>query len=207
MKAILVLVCVLVASPVAAQDGPFEIFNRDLYFGRPTQFDAIQDFAFDLNDFAIKGRKVLVGDVGNPGQLFLRSAGPDNSPFDGRPGRLAPNKNIGHIAWQARTDTGWDGRNAQIYARSVGEQTPTTAAGSLHFATTPVDPGDMSHFWQGSPFPIDRVIIEEDGTINLTGVPFDGDKARVRLPDGSIGWIQIQREGTGSRLLPWNWFD
>jgi hypothetical protein len=198
MKSLWLLATLAVAMPAFAQDSPSENYNRDMYFGRQTCCAEVQDFAYDLNDFAVKARKIKVADIGNPGQLFLRRAGPDNAPYDSEPGQLSPGANIGHIAWQARTASGWDGRNAQIYARAVGRQTPSTSAGSLHFATTP----------SGTTDPVDRLVIEADGTLNLAGVPFDGDKVRVRLPDGSLGWIVVKREGSSraSRLLPWKWF-
>jgi hypothetical protein len=180
---------VLVLLSAAAGVTAYERLHEDVYLGRRTQFDAIQDFYFDLNDVALKARKVYVGDVGDPPDLALRRAGPDNAPFDAQPGQLEPGTNIGTIYWQARTPTGWDERNAQIYAVAQGVQTSTTAGGSLHLATTPL---------AGAPYPRDRLVIEPDGTLYLAGVPVEetdsGARVRVRLPSGRLGWLRVEED-------------
>jgi len=50
------------------------------------------------------------------------------------------------------------GRTAQIYSRTVGEQTAKSRAGSLHLATTPLNNNGN---------PVDRIVITEEGRVIL----------------------------------------
>jgi hypothetical protein len=83
---------------------------------------------------------------------------------------LQPDVNIGTLYWQAwggrcqedpqgygfKSGCGNNGRNAAIYARTIGTQTGDSRAGSLHLATTPEgNPGE----------PIVRIQINADGDV------------------------------------------
>jgi hypothetical protein len=113
---------------------------------------------------------MILGDIGDAPDLVLRRAGPDNAPYNARPQPVPEGTLLGALYWQAwgeRCEPGqygyWsgcggNGRTAQIYSRTAGEQTGTSRAGSLHFATTP--PGNNGE-------PIERFVITADGGIVL----------------------------------------
>ena len=115
-------------------------------------------------------RSAIFTDIGDAPDLALRRAGPDNAGPAAAPVALKSNVNIGALYWQSwggrcKGDShpaGFtagcrnDGRNAAIYARTVGDQTGKNRAGSLHLATTPVgNPGN----------PIDRIEIASTGEV------------------------------------------
>ena len=111
---------------------------------------------------------MVLGDIGDSPDLVLRRAGPDGADFNGKPQPVPDRTVLGSLYWQAwgaRCEPGqsgfWsgcggNGRTAQIYSRSSGDQTGTSRAGSLHLATTP--PGN-----NGSP--LDRIVITAEGQI------------------------------------------
>ena len=150
-----------------------EFYNQDLLAGREADWTGVSDFYVDPGDGKVKVRALLSGDIGNPGQIFLRRVGPDGVPFDyvkngAKPEILQFNQNIGHIAWQAYegVDLGFPAeRNAQIYTRYRG-----FAKGALHLQTS----GE------------DRLIIDEYGLLDLTG---------VASPDGTVPVVVNGRKG------------
>jgi hypothetical protein len=113
-------------------------------------------------------RSMVLADIGDAPDLVLRRAGPDNTDYNASPAPIPGGTNLGGLYWQAwgeRCERGqygyWsgcggNGRTAVIYSRTVGDQTGTSRAGSLHFATTPLENnGD----------PIDRLVISHDGRV------------------------------------------
>lgn len=115
-------------------------------------------------------RGLVLGDIGDAPDLVLRRAGPDGARYNDKPQPVADGTPLGALYWQAwgtRCESGqsgfWsgcggNGRTAQIYSRTSGEQTGTSRAGSLHLGTTPT--GD-----NGSP--VDRLVITAEGQIIL----------------------------------------
>ena len=113
-------------------------------------------------------RSLIIGDIGDAPDLALRRAGPDNANYNASPAPVGPGTYLGGLYWQTwggRCETGqygyWsgcggNGRNAIVYSRSVGAQTGTSRAGSLHLATTPVGNN-------GSPE--DRLVLSDDGRV------------------------------------------
>jgi hypothetical protein len=113
-------------------------------------------------------RSLVIGDIGDAPDLALRRAGPDNANYNASPAPVDSGAYLGGVYWQAwggRCEPGrygyWsgcggNGRTAIIYSRSVGAQTGTSRAGSLHLGTTP--PGN-----NGSPE--DRLVLSEDGRV------------------------------------------
>jgi len=113
-------------------------------------------------------RSLVLGDIGDAPDLVLRRAGPDNANYNASPAPVDSGTYLGGLYWQTWggrceagqygywTGCGGNGRNALIYSRSVGIQTGTSRAGSLHLATTPVGNN-------GSPE--DRLVLSEDGRV------------------------------------------
>lgn len=113
-------------------------------------------------------RSLVLADIGDAPDLVLRRAGPDNADYNASPEPILAGAYLGGLYWQAwgeRCERGqygyWsgcggNGRTALIYSRSVGAQTGTSRAGSLHFATTPLENN-------GSP--IDRLVLSDDGRV------------------------------------------
>ncbi len=111
----------------------YEYVDHDLRAGRKDQSrDDLQDFKVSHEDGWAQVRKIKVAEIGNPSQIFLRRAGPDGAEYNhDAPEDCHMGANIGHIAWQAyNSDTQWDERNAQIYARNAGR-----GKASMHFQT------------------------------------------------------------------------
>ena len=113
-------------------------------------------------------RSLVIGDIGDAPDLVLRRAGPDNADYTASPQPVPSDTYLGGLYWQAwggRCEPGqygyWsgcggNGRTALIYSRSIGAQTGTSRAGTLHFATTPPENN-------GSP--IDRLVLTHDGRV------------------------------------------
>jgi hypothetical protein len=113
-------------------------------------------------------RSLVIADIGDAPDLILRRAGPDNANYNASPRPVPEGTYLGGIYWQAwgeRCEPGqsgyWsgcggNGRTALIYSRSVGNQTGTSRAGSLHFGTTPL---------QNNGSPLDRLVLTEDGRV------------------------------------------
>ena len=97
---------------------------------------------------------MVLGDIGDSPDLVLRRAGPDGADFNGKPQPVPDGTVLGQSGFWS--GCGGNGRTAQIYSRSSGDQTGTSRAGSLHLATTP--PGN-----NGSP--VDRFVITAEGQI------------------------------------------
>jgi hypothetical protein len=115
-------------------------------------------------------RSLVIADIGDAPDLVLRRAGPDGADYNASPEPVPDGTYLGGLYWQAwgtRCEPGqygyWsgcggNGRTAMIYSRTVGDQTGTSRAGSLHLATTPPENN-------GSP--VDRLVLSEDGRVIL----------------------------------------
>src|SRR4051812_41319414 len=113
-------------------------------------------------------RSLVLGDIGDAPDLVLRRAGPDNANYNASPAPVLSRTYLGGLYWQAWggqceqgrygywSGCGGNGRNAFIYSLSVGAQTGTSRAGSLHLATTPIGNN-------GSPE--DRLVLSDDGRV------------------------------------------
>ena len=169
--------------PYIENDELVRWLGKAFMLGREGPSDLNADFFFDFNDQALKARKIYLTDVGDPPDLALRRIGPDNSPWDLRREEfqaVADGQNIGAVYWQAFDGEGFGGRNAMVYCRARGPQAPGSTGGSIVLSSTPI----------GSPHPRDRVEIEPDGTLNLSGVPTEYHDnlacVRVRTSDGKL---------------------
>jgi len=155
-------------------------------------------------------RSGIFSDIGDAPDLVLRRAGPDNASKDGTPVPLEPGTNIGTLYWQSwgsrcendrngfNAGCGNNGRNAAIFARTLGQQTGSSRAGSLHLATTPEgNPGE----------PLVRIEITAGGDV-VIGPDHDPVTLRVSRPEALRetalvtsfrvkGGIQIERVVVG----------
>jgi hypothetical protein len=177
MRRTLAIVSIVVASCVigaGAQEPPFEVHNREIFMGRPAIWTGVYDFYLDPKDAQVRVRKLMASEIGNPGQIFLRRAGPDNVAYDHFPPEaILVGQNIGHIAWQGYegTEVGWPAeRNAQIYARYAGR-----GKGALILQTS----GE------------DRLMIGENGELNLNTMVFE---------DGHGLYIPLTLNGVARKL-------
>jgi hypothetical protein len=113
-------------------------------------------------------RSLVLGDIGDPPDLVLRRAGPDNADYTASPAPVPAGTFLGGLYWQAwggRCEPGqygyWsgcggNGRTAVIYSLTVGAQTGSSRAGSLHLATTPLENNGT---------PLDRLVLSDDGRV------------------------------------------
>jgi hypothetical protein len=169
--------------PPDAKSTKVRTIDRHLLWGRTDAWEGAPDFfcrqsvshsntIHPLSDGTPKcyAKGMVLGDIGDAPDMVLRRAGPDNAAYNARPEHVPEGTTLGTLYWQAwgeRCEPGQDGfwsgcggngRTAQIYSRTAGEQTGISRAGSLHFGTTPVgNNGD----------PIDRFVINPDGGIVL----------------------------------------
>lgn len=140
-------------------EDPYEYVDHDLRAGRKDQSrDDIQDFKVEQDNWAVRARKVMIQEVGNPAQILMGRMGPDNAEYNhDTPVEPTIGQNLGHIAWRAwNEDEGWpDGRVTQIYTRYGGR-----GSGALHFQTS----GE------------DRFVIHPNGQLQYSGpTSQDGD--------------------------------
>jgi hypothetical protein len=157
-------------------DGHLLAGRSDAWQGAPDFFcrqsDSHSNVIHPLADGTPKcyAKGMVLGDIGDAPDLVLRRAGPDGAAHNGRPQPVPEGTPLGGLYWQAwgeRCEPGqygfWsgcggNGRTAQIYSRTAGEQTASSRAGSLHLATTPL--GNRGE-------PLDRFVITPDGRIIL----------------------------------------
>ncbi len=151
-------------------------YGEEIYAGLETAWSLVADFLVAPGKY-LQTRKLMVTDQGNPGQIFLRRAGPDGAdPTVGftKPESLPVGTNVGHIAWSAYEldEEQFGERLAQIHTRYQGK-----GKGSLHFSTSGVE----------------RLVITEDGELDLTGLAtiYSNSAIAVRVGD-KYGYIQIR---------------
>jgi hypothetical protein len=169
--------------PPNARSKKVQVIDRHLLWGRTDGWEGAPDFFCRQSDSQSNvihpladgtpkcyAKGMILGDIGDAPDLVLRRAGPDDAPYTARPQPVPAGTTLGTLYWQAwgeRCEPGlygyWsgcggNGRTAQIYSRTAGEQTGASRAGSLHLATSPLENnGD----------PVDRVVIAADGEITL----------------------------------------
>ena len=154
--------------------GQFLVGRADAWPGAPDFFCRQSSTESTVNHPLADGtpkcyaRSLVLGDIGDAPDLVLRRAGPDGADYNSSPEAVPSGTYLGGLYWQAWgaqcdparygywSGCGGNGRTALIYSRSVGEQTGTSRAGSLHLATTPVGNN-------GSPE--DRLVLSADGRV------------------------------------------
>lgn len=145
-------------------EDPYEYVEHDLRAGRKDQSrDDIQDFKVERDNWSVRMRKLLIQEVGNPGQILCGRMGPDNAEYNHEsPKEPRIGENLCHIAWRAwNEDDGWpDARVAQLYVRYQGR-----GKGSMHLQTS----GE------------DRIIIHADGRLEYNG-PELRDQTGLYIP-------------------------
>lgn len=149
----------------------YKLYDEEIYFGKKTPW---YDFFIDPGE-ATHLRKLIASDQGNPGQIFIRRAGPDGAdPTNGftRPEELQVGQNVGHIAWFGYNGEGWGNRLAQIHCRYQGRD-----SGSIHLTTAGIE----------------RMVITENGRLDLSGLA-DGDGNVKVIVEGRKGRIKIEWE-------------
>lgn len=160
-------------------EDPYEYVEHDLRAGRKDQSrDDIQDFKVERDNWSVRMRKLLIQEVGNPGQILCGRMGPDNAEYNHEnPREPRIGENLCHIAWRAwNEDDGWpDARVAQLYSRYAGR-----GKGSLILQTS----GE------------DRFIVHNDGVIEFTNVPVqpaaNGQVRVAVLVNGAPMWLLLQ---------------
>jgi len=167
----------------------YEFHEDVLKAGRKGQIrDDVQDFSVDPVDGIVHARKLLVHEWGDAPDMGFGRMGPDNAPQppnEGAPQECLTGANGGTWYWRFWEHAlGWQRRAAQIYCRKGPH-----GSGSLHLATAYPDPNGTTIDGQM----VDRIVLENDGTLSLPGVPFDGQRFRIRLPDGSIAYLRVER--------------
>lgn len=153
-----------------------ERYDEEIYFGRKSPWSGIQDHFINPGDGNTGLRKVLIADIGNPANVFLRRAGPDNVPHDHFPPQpLEIGQNVGHIAWQAYEGGDgdrWGARLAQVNVRYQGP-----GRGSFHILTSGVE----------------RLVVDADGRLDISGCADEQGRVPVCV-NGRKGWLMIQWE-------------
>lgn len=135
----------------------------DIKFGRPDATKGIPDFRWDDGNHKLRVRSLIVGDIGDPGDVAIQRAGPDGGNYNDVPTTVGAGYNIGTIYWRPYGSNGdWDaisgmGKIGQIYARTAEIPTGTRRGGSLFLSTTPL----------GQVNPLDRLGIGPDGGLSI----------------------------------------
>lgn len=162
---------------------PNWVFEGNVYIGRPDAWQGAPDFLWRYqearptdynhpNSFGspkLHVRSLVTADLGDPPDIIMARAGPGTAMYNGEPLPTEPTSALGSLQWMAwggRCDEGYgwrpgcfnQGRNAHIYARSIGEQTGQSRAGELFLGTAPLgNPGN----------PLNRIQIMADGEIRF----------------------------------------
>ena len=152
-------------------------YGEEIYAGLETFWSSVADFFIDPGE-KLQVRKLTLRDQGNPGQILLGRAGPDNvDPTNGtfvRPQTPEVGQNMGHMAWQAYQldEEQFGERLAQIHCRYQG-----SGRGSLHLTTSGVE----------------RICLTDDGYLDVSGLADDNESIRV-IVNGRKGRIDIKWE-------------
>lgn len=151
----------------------YEIFNDEIILGRENQpWSESQDFR--LTGGKVQARGLMLQEIGNPSQISLGRIGPDNVGYSWFPPHAVEmNQTMGHISWRGYmgTDHGWGDRIAMIYSRFRG-----AGRGTLAMQTSGVD----------------RLVLTEDGYLDLTGV-YDAQRDGIKvIIDGVLRTIPLR---------------
>jgi len=109
-----------------------------------------------------------VHEIGNPGQINIARIGPDNVNFNHfPPAPVLQNQTLGHISFSGYlgTDLGLSERCAQIHSRYVAN-----GRGTLTLSTSLQD----------------RITIDENGTLDLTGCQSSDGKVHIKIGDREV---------------------
>jgi hypothetical protein len=164
---------------------------RSIEFSANGNHPDFPDMRLDMNHNRhwLQARTLELSDKGDPVDLVLQRAGPDNALYGDPPAPLAPGAAIASIRFRAMGDNGhyWPGPSAvdmgqgsvaTIYVRAIEAQTDTSRAGDLYFATTPA----------GAIVQQDRLRILNTGRIQIWH-PERGGLADIRTgPVNSCGY-------------------
>lgn len=170
-----------------------KFLGEEVYMGRERPWSQVSDFLVPADGDGVIIAKLRMNEIGNPSQIMMGRAGPDNVPYNyGRPEALPPGSTIGHIHFRGYEGHSSQGgrefgrRSAQIYSRYWKD-----AAGSLHFAVRRGG-GD------GPDENMDDVlVIEPDGSLDFVGVPTRVKNGQVQMRiklGGRVGWLNLDLE-------------
>jgi hypothetical protein len=170
---------------------------RDFIDGTPTNFhQSVPDGLYDSNSRRWYMRSLIIAEMGDPSEIRIRRAGPDNEyPVpDAGPGAMTGLENgagIGFIRWDAFTTpvagtpgvtTGgsFQTGTAQISCTLAEDAFDGKTGGRLQFFTTPIGSGTLT----------ERLYIEPNGNI-LIGTTNDGG-ARLRIIGANAAHVVLQ---------------
>lgn len=116
----------------------------------------VADFGISADKRRPYFRQLVLTEVGNPTNIYLRCAG-GTWPL-GPPAQLPVDAGIGSIRWMPMTDQlDFQGQTAQIASRTMELPTHSACGGDLRFMTTPI----------GQSQPVTAVVVDHDGTLML----------------------------------------
>lgn len=145
-------------------------WSRDVLIGHNvdyTGFDkyfngqARTDFMVDACSKKTHVRTLVVNEVGDPPEVYLRRCETSQTYPDGTPTQVLSGTNLGLINWYGWTSGSpgsYQSRSAQIYARASQDITPAHAGGQLILCTTTRDTASG---------PTDAVIIDDMQRVNV----------------------------------------
>lgn len=168
----------------------FEVDGRGNVLAGPTrhvntlQFDpdrCIAALFYSADTQRLFTHSLILGDIGDPPELVLGRTGPDNAPPDAEPTGATAGTGLGVVIWRGWSSTGrWLFNSAQIYARAQEDISDQGAAGSLHFAVTPL----------GGDGPEDVLAIYPNGELELAELA-TGNRVRIYARTNASGKTEL----------------